>query len=239
MQGQWTSLGARWLLDGGTIEGVAVHADSLVIGRYLRDYRDAIGPSGEADGRGLLLGLGSSYDYDARDLPLVLDRTLAVGILGPMVELAARHGRFALRATLAARYGFAQVTSLAWAQASPRFADVRVKSPLEREGYYYAQGLLTFATLEAELGDVRLRFDGRGQNLWSFNIADDHQAQLQNNFSLRDHQLFLTTSAAIQPFGGPVRLAMELDDILRNSRLPGTLVRSREQRVIASANLVF
>ena len=78
-----------------------------------RDYGDVIGPSGEPDGHGLLLGMGSSFDYDARSLPSLWDRTLAVGLLGPVVELAARRGRFALRATLAASYGFAQVTSLA------------------------------------------------------------------------------------------------------------------------------
>jgi hypothetical protein len=237
--GQWTSLGARWLLDGGTIDGVAVHADSLVIGRYFRDYGEGGGASGEPDGRGLLLGLGSSFDYDARRLPTVFDRTLAVGLGGPMVEIQARRGRLALRATLAASYGFAQVTSLAWAEASSQFAGVTVKSELEGQGYYFAQGLLTFATLEAELGDVRLRFDGRGQNLWSFNSADDHQSQIQNNFSLRDAQAFLTAGAALQPFGGPARLSVELDDILRQSSLPGTVVTSSEHRITGSATLVF
>jgi hypothetical protein len=237
--GQWSSLGARWLVDDGSIDGVTVHGDSLVIGRYLRDYGDVIGPSGEPDGRGLLLGLGSSFDYDGRSLPSVFDRTLALGLLGPMVELDARRGRFALRAALAASYGFAQVTSLAWAQAASMFADVRVKSELQTDGYYFAQGLLTFATLEAELGDVRLRFDGRGQHLWSFNSADDHQGQIQNNFPLHDAQLFLTASAALQPVGGPFRLAIELDDILRRSSLPGTLVTSSEHRIVGSAALVF
>lgn len=237
--GQWTSLGAHWLMDGGTIDGVAVHADSVIIGRYFRDYGEVSGASGEPDGRGLLLGLGASFDYDARRLPTVFDRTLAVGLGGPVVEIQARRGRLAVRATLAASYGFAQVTSLAWAQAASQFTDVAVKSELETQGYYFAQGLLTFATLEAELGDVRLRFDGRGQNLWSFNSADDHQSQIQNNFSLRDAQAFLTVGAALQPFGGPVRLDVNLEDILRNSRLPGTVVTSSEQRIGGSVVLVF
>jgi Domain of unknown function (DUF3943) len=237
--GQWTSLGARWLMDSGTIDGVAVHADSLVIGRYFRDYGEISGASGEPDGRGLLLGLGSSFDYDARKLPAVFDRTLAVGLGGPMVELRARRGRLAVRATLAASYGFAQVTSLAWAEAASEFAGVAVKSELQTQGYYFAQGLLTFAALEAELGDVRLRFDGRGQNLWSFNSADDHQSQIQNNFALHDAQAFLTAGAALQPFGGPVRLSVDLDDILRQSHIPGTVVTSSEHRIGGSAMLVF
>jgi hypothetical protein len=237
--GQWSAIGARWLMNQGYIDGVAAHADSVVIGRYYRDYGDLIGSSGEPDGRGMLVGLGSSFDYDGRSLPSVYDRTLALGLLGPVIELEARHAWFAVRATLAASYGFAQVTSLAWAQAAPQFAGVQVKSELRVGGYYFAQGLLTAATLEAELGDVRLRFDGRGQNLWSFNSADDHQEQIQNNFSLRDDQLFLAGSASVQPFGGPVRLIIEFDDILRRSSLPGTLVTSSEHRTIGAFSLVF
>jgi len=237
--GQWSTLGARWMLDGSSLTGASLHADTLVIGRYFREYGDVAGPSGEPDGRGLLLGLGSSFDYDGRQLPTILDRTLALGLLGPRVELEARRGRFALRATLAASYGFAMVTSLAWAQAAADFAGVVVKSELASQGYYFGQGLLTFAALEAELGDFRLRLDGRGQDLWSFNSADDHQSQIQNNFALHDTQAFLSATGALQPSGGPFRLTIELDDIVRDSRLPGTVVRSSEHRIIGAAALVF
>jgi hypothetical protein len=237
--GQWSSLGAGWLIDNGGIDGVAVHADALVIGRYYRDYGDVLGASGEPEGRGLMVGLGSSFDYDGRSLPTVYDRTLALGLLGPRVELEARRGRLAVRAAFAASYGFAQVTSLAWAQAASQFTDVQVKSELEIHGYYFAQGLLTFGTVEVELGDLRLRLDGRGQNLWSFNSADDQQSKLQNNFSLHDDQAFLTASGAVQPLGGPVRLSVELGDILRESSLPGTRVTSTEHRIIIAATLVL
>ncbi len=237
--GQWTDLGARWFMDDGSIHGAFVHADSLVWGRYWRDYGDVIGPSGEPDGRGLLLGVGSSFDYDARSLPSLWDRTLAVGLFGPVAELAARHGPLALRATLAASYGFAQVTSLAYAEAAPAFANVIIKSELKMQGYYYAQGLLTFATIEAELGDLRLTLDGRSQSFWSFNSGDDRQSDIQNNFSLRDTRLFLSAVASWQPFGGPVRLALAFDDVARTSRLPGYLVRSDERRFLGSLLLVF
>jgi hypothetical protein len=78
------------------------------------------------------------------------------------------------------------------------FAGETVKSEVRLQAYYFAQGLLTFATLEAKLGNFRLRLDGRGQNLWPFNSADDHQSQSQNNVSLHDTQAVLTTSAALQ-----------------------------------------
>jgi hypothetical protein len=237
--GQWTNFGGRWFIDDGSIRGAFVHADSIVLGRYLRDYGEVIGPSGEPDGHGLLLGVGSSFDYDARSLPASWDRTLAVGLLGPMVELAARRGRLALRAAFAASYGFAQVTSLAYAEAAPAFANVIIKTELQQEGYYFAQGLLTFATVEAELSDVRLTLDGRSQSFWSFNSDDDRQSTIQNNFSLRDTRLFLSAVASWQPLGGPVRLALAFDDDVRDSRLPGYRFRSNERRGVGSVILVF
>jgi hypothetical protein len=237
--GQWSSIGARWLMNDGTIDGVAFHADSLIVGRYYRKYDDVFSGSDGPNGRGLLVGFGSSFDYDGRALPQVYDRTLAVGLGGPLLQFEARRGRLAVRAFLALSYGFGQITSLAWAEASSQFAAVRVKSPVQTRGYYFGQGLLSFGRLEAELGDFRVQFDGRGQNFWSFNSADDHQAQLQNNFSLYDTQIFLTASAALQPFGGPVRLTFEFDDIQRDSRLPGTVATSTERRLGGVAVLVF
>jgi hypothetical protein len=237
--GQWTDLAGRWFSDGRSISGGFLHADSLVLGRYWRAYGDTIGPSGEPNGHGLLLGMGSSFDYDARSLPSIWDRTLAVGLLGPMVELASRHGRLAMRATLAASYGFAQVTSLAYAEAAPAFANVVIKSVLKNEGYYYGQGLLAFAEIEAELDDIRLTLDGRSQSLWSIDFRDDQQDLIQNNFSLRDTRVFLSAMASWQVFGGPVRLAVAFEDIIRDSKLPGYAVDSDERRVIGLLSLVF
>ena len=237
--GQWTNLGGRWFVDDGSIQGAFVHADSLVLGRYLRAYGDLIGPSGEPDGHGLLLGAGSSFDYDARSLPAMWDRTLAVGLLGPMVELSVRRGPLALRAAFAASYGFAQVTSLAYPDAAPTFANVTIKTELQQEGYYFAQGLLLSATLEGELGHVRLTLDGRSQSFWSFNSDDDYQSTIQNNFSLRDSRLFLSAVASWQPLGGPVRLALAFDDDARESHLPGYRTQADERRGVGSIILVF
>jgi hypothetical protein len=239
LPGQWSDLAARWFTDGRSISGAFVHADSLVLGRYWRAYGDTVGMSGEPDGHGLLVGMGSSFDYDARSLPSLWDRTLAVGLLGPMVELAARRGRLAMRATLAASYGFAQVTSLAYAVAAPAFANVIIKTELKNLGYYYAQGLLAFAEIEGELGDVRLTLDGRTQSFWSIDFRDDQAAMLQNNFPLWDTRVFLSAMLSWQPLGGPVRLAAVFEDVVRDSSLPGYASRSSERRVVGLLSLVF
>ena len=156
-----------------------------------------------------------------------------------MLELAARRGPLALRANFAASYGFGQVTSLAYAQAAGEFTNVTIKTELKEEGYYYAQGLLTFLNVEAELSDVRLTLGGRGQTFWSFNTDDERQSSIQDNFSLRDTRLYLSAVASWQPFGGPIRLAAEFDDDARDSRLPGTRVWLNEWRTVGSVLLVF
>jgi hypothetical protein len=237
--GQWSSARARALLEGGAIRGGAFDADALVIGRYFRRHHaETDGGPGDADGSGALVGLASSFDYESRQLPIGWDRTASAGILGPAIELSARRGRLELRGWFAATYAFSQVTSLAYARAAPSFAGTELKRVLETEGYYYAHGPVSSAALEAEWGDVRLGLEGRMANFWSIDSDYSNQSQIQNNFSLRDTRVFTRAIASLQPLGGPLRVAFEFDDNLRDSRIPGTFVRSNERRFAVSLALV-
>ena len=212
----------RGLLNNGAVRGAYLNIDSLVVGRYFRDYGDLDTTGRGVDGHGALVGLGSLYDYDVRELPFAWDRTATVGILGPVAEIETRRGLVALRARLAVAYAFGQITSLAYARVKAAFDDVIIKSELKDHGYYYAQGIVYDGEAELEVGDFRLAFGGRGGTYWSFDSRDTNQSQIQNNFSLRDTRLFLRTAASLQPGGGPVRIAIELDDDIRESSIPGS-----------------
>ena len=236
--GQWSSARGRLLFEGAAIRGSAFDADALVIGRYFRRYAEGDGVSRETNGWGALIGLSSSFDYESRQLPIGLDRTAAAGIVGPAIELSARRGPLQLRGWFTASYGFSQVTSLAYAQAARSFAGVQLKEVLQLEGYYYAQGPLTSAALEGEVGWLRLALEGRMANFWSIDSDYSNQSQIQNNFSLRDTRIFTRAIASLRPFDGPLRVAVEFDDDLRDSRIPGTVVRSNERRFLASLALV-
>ena len=237
--GQWTSASFRGLLNDGAVRGAYFNVDSLVVGRYFRDYGDLDAAGRGVDGQGALVGLGSLYDYDVRELPFAWDRTASVGIVGPVTEIEMRRGLVALRARFAVAYAFGQITSLAYARTKAAFADVIIKSELKDHGYYYAQGIAYDGAVELESGDFRLAFAGRGGTYWSFDFADTNQSRIQNNFSLRDTRLFLRTAASLQPGGGPVRIAIELDDDIRESSIPGAAFSSVEQRLLGSALLVF
>jgi hypothetical protein len=236
--GQWSSVRTRLLIEGGAIRGTTFDAGALVIGRYVRRYAETDGVSSATDGWSALLGLASSFDYEARLLPIGWDKTAAAGILGPAFELSARRGRLELRGWLAATYAFSQVTSLAYAEAAPSFEGVVLKQVLQKQGYYYAHGPVSSAVLEAEFRGVRLALEGRMANFWSLDSAHNNQSQIENNFSLSDTRISARAIASVQPLGGPVRVALEFDDDLRESRIPGTSFRSNERRFLISLALV-
>jgi hypothetical protein len=236
--GQWSSVRTRLLVEGSAIRGIAFDANALVVGRYVRRYAETDGVSGETNGWGALLGLASSFDYEGRQLPMGWDRTASAGILGPAIELSGRRGPLQLRGWLGATYAFSQVTSLAYAQSSASFAGVELKQVLQKEGYYYGHGPVSSAVLEGEVGGVRVALEGRVANFWSIDSDYSNQRQIENNFSLRDTRIFTRAVASLRPWGGPLRLALEFDDDIRDSRIPGTAVRSNERRFLASLALV-
>jgi hypothetical protein len=236
--GQWSSVRTRLLLENSALRGTAFDGDVLVVGRYVRRYAEADGVSGETNGWGALFGLSSSFNYESRLLPMGWDRTASAGILGPAFELSARRGPLQLRGWITATYAFSQVTSLAYAQAATSFAGETLKSVLYKEGYYFAHGPVTSAVLEGEIGYARLALEGRMANYWSIDSDYSNQSQIDNNFSLRDTRIFTRAVASLRPFGGPLGLALEFDDNLRESHIPGTDVRSHERRLLASLLLV-
>jgi hypothetical protein len=237
--GQWTSIGGRWFFGGGSFSGSFFHADSLIIGRYLRQYGEREAASREPDGQGLLVGLTTTFDYDTRVLPRAWDRVASVGFAGPVLEVDARRGALAVNARLAAAYSFAQVASLAYAEAAPEFANLFIKSELQLRGYYYGQGLVSYATVEGEIGALRLALDARSASYWSFNRDDTNQSRIQDNFALHDTRVYLRAVATLQLLGGPIRLAMEGDEDIRDSAIPGTSFSSAEQRLIGSVILAL
>ncbi len=159
---------------------------------------------------------------------------MSVGILGPMVELAAARRPFELRARAAVYYGFAQVTSLAYPQVASSLSSQFIRTVLRNQGYYYAQALLPSAEVEARYGQFRLSLAGRGGEYWSIDSDDTHQSQITDGFSLRDVRLLTSATLAVQPYCGPVRVALELASRFWDSGLLGQTVTAREETVGAS-----
>jgi hypothetical protein len=237
--GDWTALHLGTLIDARGLQGLSFAADTSWWGRYRRRF-DESGPSlGAPDGRGLLLAVRSTFDYDYRNLPTEIDRVVNAGLLGPIVELTHRRGKLAVRATLAAEYGFAIVTSLAYPAAAPALASATIKSELRQQGYYYAQSVTGRASLRASLAGWELLLRCRLAGFWSINGNDRYQGKLTDDFSLSDQRSDLHAAGTVPLFGGPLALSITADQIDRQSELPGYEYRSRERRAGASLGFRF
>ena len=228
--GQWTTLAADWLLASGGTRGVLFHADSVAVGDYRRRYDPAFEAAGP-DGWGRLLAVGSAYDYSSRAFGTSWDRVMSVGIAGPVLEVTATRREIELRGKAALYYGFAQVTSLAYAHVAESLTGQDIRTVLQRQGYYYGQAVLPSAEVDATYGRVRLTLAGRAGAYWSIDHDDSHQSQLTNRFSLRDLRLRTSTALSLQPSRGPCRVVLEVVNAFWDSTLPGHTVTAREETV--------
>ena len=238
--GEWTELTWENLLSHGGLRGLWIHAGGVWWGRYYRNYaaRDETAHR-ETDGWGMMLGLGSTFDFDSRLLPLEWDRVVTAGLGGPMLEYSSRHGGLITRATFNAQYGFSMVTSLAFPGAAAAYANSTIKSELQENGYYYAQSVTGSATLSLNDEPIEVYLRARGGAYWSINSDDRYQGQITDNFSLHDQRIYLRAAATLRILGGPLRGALAFDQINRDSQLPGSSYSGVERRVSLSAQAVF
>jgi hypothetical protein len=156
-----------------------------------------------------------------------------------MLEYSARRGGLITRATFTAQYGFSMVTSLAFPAAAPAYADDTIKSELKQQGYYYAQSVTGAATLSLNDEPIEVYLRARVGAYWSINNGDRYQSQLTDNFSLHDQRVYLRALASLRILGGPLRAALAIDQINRESQLPGFSYSGVERRVGLSAQTVF
>ena len=149
------------------VRGLELHASGVWWGRYFRELRVPATSTRPArpTGWGLMLGLGSTFDYDARMLPSEWDRVVTAGLAGPMLEYADRHGSLTTRADLHRQYGFSMVSSLAYPAAAAALEDATIKTELKDRGYYYAQSVTGAATLSLEDGPIRSLLSGARRGL--------------------------------------------------------------------------
>ena len=238
--GDWTELAVDGMFSHDGIRGLDLHASSVWWGRYFRSFAP---PEARAtrppDGWGMMLGLGSTFDYDGRMLPTEWDRVVTAGLGGPMLEYVDRRGSLTTRAAFTVQYGFSMVTSLAYPAAAAALADATIKTELKDGSYYYAQSVTGAATLSLDDGPLDIFVRARAGGYWSFNHDDRNQALLTDNFSLHDQRVWLRGAASTRVLGGPLRLALVLDQITRVSYLPGYSFDGVERRISVLAVACF
>jgi hypothetical protein len=174
-----------------------------------------------------------------RMLPMGRDRIASWGIAGPKLEWSVRRDWLAVTAALNAQYAFALVQSLAYMEAEPYLPEEFVKSPLRKEGYYYAHGAVSSAVVSLAMSRYDLVAAARGGWYRSINARDQRQDEILKDFTLTDTRVQLHGEAAVRLLRDSVRFAVAFDRIERTSKLPGMYVASDERRVGLEARFTF
>lgn len=242
--GDWTELGARlFFAEGNTIQGMNLHSSTLVVGRYIRRYAerapDETWRTAKPRGWGAVVGLGSAFDYDTRDLDAGMDKVASAGLLGPTAEVTADRGGFGLRLALSSYYSFALVQSMALLVNGNPITNVYINSTLRNQGYYFAQGSTSVAALDLRAGMVELTFKASFGAFWSLNGRDRFEDEIEAEVSPFDIRASGVAIASVRPLNTPLRLAARVERILRSGHAAGLYGASDETRAGIGAGFVF
>ncbi len=221
--GQWSALHFDSRFSESRLSNVWFHARTVWGGRYDRQFR-AVGDESDGPpilfdgprGWGLLVGLGSSFDYRLRDLPGVHDRIASLGIGGPTFEWT-RRGSVLVRASLSAQYAFAIIGSMAYRADYRSVYGQIIKTPLRAGSYYYGHGVVSAATLLVDLGPIGFTGDARGAWYWSIDSGDPEQSSIQRDVLLRDSRIYLSGAMWSRPVVGAFRFGLAVEHVRRTS----------------------
>jgi hypothetical protein len=242
--GERTDLAVRILASPG-IQGTSFHSSTLFGGRYFRHYAgdDSGGAAIPPDlaGWGALLGLGTSFDYETRQLVPSEDKVVSSGLLGPALELEAARGPSRVRVSLAAYYSLAIIQSLAYAQYGDPSTNAvyELSTPLHEWGYYYGQGVTSFGSATARFGVIELGVTANLAAYWSINAWDRYQERLRNELSPSDTRSGAAARVALRLFHGTAQLAASVEGYRRTGELGGRTALSREGRAGVGVAFVF
>jgi hypothetical protein len=233
--GAWSrlALGFRFDEAAGLAAG-RLRTDTLIGGGYLQNVR--ADEDGRARGTGLLLGLGSAFEYDARRLgDSRWDRVTTMDVVGPRIEVLALAFGLRLRWEAAAAVGFAMVTALPFGSPQSFAAGDLVKSPLREHGYYFARSLTARSQLRlgGRLWDVAAGAQtGAYRSLQGW---DRFQERLTADYGLFDRRSRVWLDGGVNPGLDWLRLALQVESHLR----VGELLVSRERRTDRAAAIVL
>ena len=207
--------------------GYAFHSRVVLWGRYLRSMaeRDAISRRYGGRGVGLMLGVGSSFDYQGRDLPGGWERLASVGLLGPVAELTADRDNLGFRLVVSGQYTLGLMRSPSYAAFGP----------LGDQVYYHAHGLVADTALAVRLWRVEL---GLNTDLWALHSLKGQEAR-PGVPDLADTRRTISLLGGLRPFQGRLLLITRLEQVRRRSQAFGLSMTSYERRAGLAALFAY
>ncbi len=167
------------------------------------------------------------------------DKLSAVHIGGPAFEYALFRPNSRLRVRLNATLDFGLVNAYALNRYSVDHSIEGIKTTLLYYGYYYGIGTTFSSGLRYNYRhlafDAHLRYQAYG----SFDGRDRYQAEVTDNFHVRDRRLTYLLGASVRIPGTSVLVAGEFEGIDRRGIIKDVDVRNLEERFSLAMSLKF
>lgn len=204
--GSFTALGVDWAVTReGALSEVNARSSTLIVGWYGQDFRRA---RAGVSGWGGLVGLGSAFRGELREIAGLRDRMAIVDLVGPRLELVTAAGPVRARLEGRAAVGFGMVAAAPFARDLPLDWS-SLKMTLGRHGYYYARSSTADAALTAAAGSVDAAAGLGWARFDSIQGYDRYQERMVEDFPLRDELLSASAAVGVRPDGGPFRIGVE------------------------------
>jgi hypothetical protein len=249
--GSWSAVTAELETAASGVVGGRFLSRASVAGRYgQRIGRD---PDGRVHGTGLLVGVGSGFEYDAHDRPDGRDFLAAMNVIGPMWEVTARSDGLRFRWSGDAYGDFAMVKSLALDGVAPAMTgDVYhpresggvMPSVVGARGYYYALGLTAGTRLDLEYWGWDTGMEARADQFDSIAGADRFKEEITHELALVDRRIVSRLWLGLRPWGRATRVGAGMEwrwrQGLADPQAPGAIDRERlDARAYLQLSLVF
>lgn len=216
--GAWTSIAARLDVGSAPILAGALLTRTSVLGHYAQDLRRS--PDGRVTGHGLLLGLGSAFDYESVGRPGAADYLAVMNVIGPVFDLVSQSGGLRLRWTGELYLDFAMVHSIAFEGRRLEMTDDvfrparyggRVPSVLGAQGYYFALGLTAGSGLALEYWGWDAGVGVRADHFDSIAGLDRFREEITDEIDLVDRRVVARAWLGVRPWGRQPRLSAGLE----------------------------
>ena len=189
------------------------------------------------DGLGVSVGQGADLNLD--EPRQFTDKYSLVHIAGPVLDFTSFSQAFTWRLVLEAYPDFGLINSLALNKYSGIYGLSGAKTTLLYYGYYYGFGTTLASTLKIDSGLFNVDASVRYQTHGSIEGRDRFQADLADDFHLRDSRLGYIFRLGYRIRGTPVALLASFEEIDRRGSIREVFQKETENRLFFGMNLIF
>lgn len=193
-EGNVTRLDVRVATSGEGL-GLAVHGDTMLVGRHLQ------APTAAGGVRAVTYGLSLAYDYKRDRFGGFRDRLGLMHVPGPAIDGHVGGRRWMLSGSARAYLDFAGLHALAYDDYLEANPDTTEKEILRKQRYYYGWGGSTRVELDLSVPHARLGGALVAGRYRSIEGLDRNQEQIDDDVAARDTVIDAEAWLRLRPYG--------------------------------------